>query len=518
MTENRNLPPYRGHFRIDRSNADDWVTQVPGGYRFRTPDWVSDLIIIQANIPKVTPEGTFAAAVPVLDHLVRTGVNALWVCPFFENRGNANTVSHYGNHGPQTLADDCFRATDYTGKQKELQAFVRAAHERNIYVFLDVVTYGLLAASPIYQAYRNGTDYDGMDVSDWFTGKPLYSGYAFDWKSRSLQEWFADRMTDLIRLYDFDGFRVDSEPFYLWYDSDGDGEADRYADIFSQVRLRVAGFEKQPDGSFRYPENGNGRLITVFSEKNNLRDHGYDFEQYGVIHYGKESILRFQISGGLHHNWFAERDLAEDVLCGHIADGKWFESGLKCSTAPPSAFRYYTYCISNHDYHSTAVDRKLWIPVYQAILAPFLPIWYLGEECGLTDHSGTWLNGIPVRTDELLEDPENAAFYDSFRRAIAIRRGYPELFLQFPDDLRQTNVAGVSCPDFLGYARFSAAHTALVLANPSDTGRTGRVRIPAALLRGEVWTDLMNGNAVRADGEHTVTCTIPANGVAVLYC
>ena len=218
------LPLYEGGESVTAENVGDYISLNNGRYKFTPPRWIEKLVIVEANIAKVTKEGTFAAATTeVLDHLVDMGVNGLWVTPIFDNRGNANVVSHYGNRGPHTLGEDCFRATEYEAKQEELKHFIKRAHEKNVYVFIDVVTYGALATSPMYQAYVNGTKFEGMDVSDWFTGNPAFSGYRYDWKSKTLQTWFADRMYDLINEYDFDGFRVDSEPSYLWHDADGDG-------------------------------------------------------------------------------------------------------------------------------------------------------------------------------------------------------------------------------------------------------------------------------------------------------
>lgn len=513
------LPPYRGNEPVTAETVGLLMRQTPDGYTFRVPEWVSDLVIAQANISKVTPEGTFAAAHSLLAHLARSGINGLWICPIFENRGNANASSHYGNHGPQTLADDCFRARDPAGKQAELRHFVDAAHRMGIYVFLDVVTYGLLAASPIYQAYLAGTAWEGLDVSDWFTGEALYSGYAFNWRSAGLRRWFTDRMADLIRLYDFDGFRVDSEPHYLWYTDDAGVR--RYADIFPKVRLRVAGFVRQADGSFRYPPDARGRQITVFSEKNNLRDHGYDFEQYGVIHYGNEKILRFQICFGGHTDWFRERDLVRDVQTGRLADGAWFEDALGVPPGTPNRFRFYTYCVSNHDYHSTAVNRRLWVLAYQALLAPFLPVWYIGEECGLLSLTDRWLNGLPLDIPALLSDPDGNAFYQSFLQIMRLRRAFPELFAHFAEDVRQANLARVNVTDgLLGYARTSPARTAIVLANPTDAPITGAVSLPRAVSDCDTWVEWMSGFPVSPERNATVLLVpaiqIPPTSIAVL--
>ena len=43
-----------------------------------TPDWVKTLVMAQVNISTATKEGTFEAAIKVLDHYQEMGVNGLW--------------------------------------------------------------------------------------------------------------------------------------------------------------------------------------------------------------------------------------------------------------------------------------------------------------------------------------------------------------------------------------------------------------------------------------------------------
>ena len=87
------LPAYEGEERVDVRSVNDYVTREGERYVFTPPDWIEDLIIVEANIAKVTKEGTVAAGTQVLDHLVDMGVNGLWLTPIFDNEGNANKVS-----------------------------------------------------------------------------------------------------------------------------------------------------------------------------------------------------------------------------------------------------------------------------------------------------------------------------------------------------------------------------------------------------------------------------------------
>ena len=475
--EKNKLPLYAGNERVTAENVSQYVSYVDGKYKFIPPQWIEKLVIVEANIAKVTADGTLATATTeVLDHLSEMGVNGLWLTPIFDNTGNANEVSHYGNRGPHTFGADCFKAIDHEERKEELRGFIKRAHEKNIYVFIDVVTYGALATSPMYQAYINGTEFEGQDVSDWFTGKPAFSGYKYDWRSKTLQTWFADRMLDLITEYDFDGFRVDSEPSYLWYDADGDGVVDTYADIFTDVRLRAAGYKKTSDGTYIYPEGADGRKLVIFSEINNLREYGYDFEQMGVIHYGEEISIGFQLAPETRKNWFLEEDIVSSVKQGRIADGRRFTEKLKVGEDFKNNFQYYSYCISNHDTHSSFVNGQIIVPVYQAILAPFIPIWYYGEECGFIDEENIWLNSKQINIKALLKSRKNKRLYEKFKRAIWIRRSYPHLFEVFPQDIRTTNIDSVAVSDgILAYARVSEDSVAFVVANLSKQSKKTKI-------------------------------------------
>ena len=72
-----NLPPIL---------PDSEVTLIPAGPGGRpmTPDWVKSLVLTEVHLETATPEGTFEAAVRVLDHLADLGVNGIWLTPIDE--------------------------------------------------------------------------------------------------------------------------------------------------------------------------------------------------------------------------------------------------------------------------------------------------------------------------------------------------------------------------------------------------------------------------------------------------
>jgi len=89
-----------------------------------------EAIIYELHIGTFTEEGTFAAAIKKLDHLVHLGITAIQIMPLAEFAGKFN----WGYDGAMWFAPD----SSY-GRPEDLKALVNAAHERSLMVFLDVV-------------------------------------------------------------------------------------------------------------------------------------------------------------------------------------------------------------------------------------------------------------------------------------------------------------------------------------------------------------------------------------------
>lgn len=128
-----------------------------------------EAIIYELHIGTFTPEGSYRAAIGKLDHLVKLGITAIQVMPLADFYGRFN----WGYDGTMLFAPE----SSY-GRPEDLKAFVDAAHDRGLMVFLDVVfnhfgPHGnyLPAVAPIFtERHRSpwgaGINYDakGADV------------------------------------------------------------------------------------------------------------------------------------------------------------------------------------------------------------------------------------------------------------------------------------------------------------------------------------------------------------------
>ncbi len=412
-----------------------------------SPDWMKSLIMVQFRVETATPEGTFAAATRVLDHLAETGVNGLWINPVFKRlpREVSPHFNGYGNEGPHTIAPELSGTEDPDASFAAAKAFVDAAHERNIRVLFDVITWGVAKQSPL-----------GTEHEDWFlfdgAKREVWAGWAYNWNVPAMREWFINACVQFIELTGADGFRCDLEPHITGYE------------VFREVRKRL--YEK-------------GHKIIIMPEFVNSREGVYDFEQVGV---GFEKALRRDAAPPIHESgsYYLENDIIQSIRSGRgVGMGELQEQGKG------GTLRYHTFNFACHDTGGARVLGSRLRTGYQAILAPFIPIWHLGEEWNNPYDTAPDKNNVLYfnHIDWAKRDaPENRAFFEDVKRQIRIRRSYPEIFEHFPESQRDANIARVEAVgnDLPAYARFAGGRAVVVVPNKSAEARSFEVRVPLA--------------------------------------
>ncbi|MBY3104731.1 maltose alpha-D-glucosyltransferase [Rhizobium laguerreae] len=113
------------------------------------PLWYKDAIIYQLHIKSFYDAngdgvGDFAGLHQKLDHIAALGVNAIWLLPFFPSprRDDGYDIADYGSV-----------SSDY-GTVEDFQAFVDAAHQRNIRVIIELVINHTSDQHPWFQRAR----------------------------------------------------------------------------------------------------------------------------------------------------------------------------------------------------------------------------------------------------------------------------------------------------------------------------------------------------------------------------
>ncbi|MDD3153556.1 MAG: alpha-amylase family glycosyl hydrolase [Victivallaceae bacterium] len=435
-------------------------------------DWIKSLIMVEVRIDSASPDWTVKGMPKVLDHLAEMGVNGVWIPPLCEG-------SHYGNYGIHTVNARITGEKEPAKRWQALKNFVDEAHKRNIRVFFDVVSWGASKHAPLRR-----------EKPEWFGDEiKKYGGWLFDWKNPELREWFASRIVEWILLTGADGFRCDCAPFYCEY---GPYET-------AKTRLRAM-----------------GRKTVFISEWGSARKNVFDFDQVSML---QEQHAKPRWVGDA----FLEKNLVDMVKSG---DEFW----VRDAKAPSGRERFYTYMISCHDSRQYLAQGRLYVLGYQAILAPYIPLWYLGEE---------WNNpvtGKPRKPGEkapwmydnkidwtLLDKPENRAFFESVKKLIRIRRSFPEIFEHFPEDHRDSNICKVDTDqkDLLQpYARYAGNKAVLVVPNNGKELRKFQISIPYERIGLDAAApvtvkDLMLDRAISSGKLRDFSASIAPDGVGV---
>ncbi len=435
-----------------------------------TPDWVRDLIIMEANLANATPEGTLESSKRVVDHVAQMGVNGLWITPVGDRVG----AHFYGNRGPHTIDDSLTGCSNYDEGWQKFADFVSYAHSKNVRVILDIVTWGTAEDSDLYREHP-----------DWYTGEDIWSGKEFDWSNPSLREWYIQTTVDMVMNTSIDGLRCDCEPDYAGYD------------IFREIRARLL---------------ARGKKILIISEHSNTRDGAFDLEQFGVFDY---KTVSFSDQQDKKINWF----LRDKSILAAIRRSEMIGQVQKEIQDGSAYYRFFSYCVSCHDFNGTAVKKDIAVLAYQALFAPFVPIWYLGEEFG-------WEAGGNIlyqKVDwEAMNDPENLAFMELVKEMIAIRRTHADVFSVFNENHRESNICAVTASGFgtvPAYARYIDGKAVIVLPNRTGDPATGSVTVPLATLGLSATeikvTDLITGKELTLDSTGTFTPTLAAGQMGV---
>lgn len=426
---------------------DDQVELLDDG----SPEWMRSLIMAELRIETITAEGTFQSAISALDHFAETGVNGLWINPIYERPRNA-IHNGYGNFGVHTVEPTLTGTDDVEESYAVIKEFVDAAHERNIRIFFDVIVWGTTKGAPLEtehpEFYSKNPDGSLSEVWD---------GYAFNWNSPELREFFTDAAVNLIMKTGADGFRVDLAPDTSGY----------YFEEVKQACLEQ------------------GRKIMVMSEGTSQHRGAFDLDQTSVG-WGPEArpwndpeaLAELQRKYGHHGEAFMNNNIVDCIKTGYLIGDHTMQSlGLG------GTLRFYTFNLLNHDDGAPNVRGNRVKFAYQAIFSPFIPIWWVGEEFinpGNKLYPGV-MYGAEIEWDRL-DQTRNREFYEDVKKYIRIRRENPEIFEYFPEQLIDANIEkvdsemiGWGANSLQAYARYQKNKAVVIVPNNEDADGTFKI-------------------------------------------
>lgn len=394
-----------------------------------TPEWINSLIIAEIRIGTCTPEGTFASAVKVLDHYQEMGVNGIWVTPINDPGETGNGYSNLGLH---TVDPALSGKEDYEEGWAEFKNFVDEAHKRDIRIILDIISWGTVKESPLYDEH-----------SDWYSGTEEWGGINWEWSNEEFKEWYMTELIDVAMKTGVDGFRYDCEPKYLGYE------------FHKEVRERLL---------------AKGRKLLMMTEGNNERLGAYDLGQYGV-----PEVLDNQYSLNPTQYFLEKYNIVDSIKTGDNIGSVFSQQ-----TGEGGNLQHYTYMLNCHDNQGSVVCGNRVAIGYQAIYAPFIPLWYIGEEWHNYTNENPQVQYVSTIDWDKLDEPENRAFYEDVKAMIRVRRQYPEIFNYFPESLRDTNICKVNvagCEGVQSYARYMDDTAIIIVPNYNVHDKSGKMTV-----------------------------------------
>ena len=168
----------------------------PLGYDWLYPDWNGrpweETVLYELHVGSFSPKGTFDGIRRKLDHFVKLGITAIELMPIADFPGRRN----WGYDGVLMFAPD--RAY---GDPESLKRLIDEAHGRGLMVFLDVV----------YNHFGPDGNYLHLYAKDFFTDRHKTPwGDAIDFSQPFVRDFFVANTLYWLEEYRFDGLRYDA--------------------------------------------------------------------------------------------------------------------------------------------------------------------------------------------------------------------------------------------------------------------------------------------------------------------
>ena len=441
--------------------------------KLSTPAWLDTAVMVELRIDMASIGGSFKESYDLIDFYAEAGVNVLWLAPVYERGAGGNG---YGNVGLHRIEPGLTGTTDQEAGWNELKKFVDYAHSKGLYVLLDIITWGTMYASPLFEEHP-----------DWYNGE-AWGNAAYNWRNDEFKEWFISNAVANIEKTGADGYRCDCEPFTAGYA------------VYAEIRKRL---------------NDKGIYPVIMSEEGGERRDVFDCEQDGVLLYS--AMTRGQLYQN-PVNFFVDGYL--DIVTASTKGDGLGGSSQQSNRRIKGTYRYYTNCITNHDYQARNVNGNRLKIGYAAIYAPYIPLWYMGDEFGVTMDYKAVLYDIAVDYFAVGTKDDQTLFFEDVKQMIAIRRGNPDLFANWPLSHRDTNIAEVKAEGLSvlqNYARYADGRMVIVLGNnEADNDGVCKVEIPFDKLDKTYdnykVTDLLTGQVIavgRADTVNHFSVIVP---------
>jgi glycosidase len=177
--------------------------------KVKHPEWSKNATIYQINTRQFSEEGTFKAAEKELPRLKELGIDIIWLMPIHE----IGEKNRKGTLGSPYAVKDYYSVNPEFGTLEDLKAFVKTAHDLDMYVILDWVANHtawdnvLVKDHPEWYAKDYKGDYRPTPWWDWSDIIDL------DYSKPELRKYMTDAMSYWVKEADIDGYRCDVAGF-----------------------------------------------------------------------------------------------------------------------------------------------------------------------------------------------------------------------------------------------------------------------------------------------------------------
>jgi glycosidase len=206
---------------------------------------IDKVVLYEIYVRNFTPEGTFRAIIPQLDHLKSLGVNTVWLMPIHP----VGVENRKGTFGSPYAVQNFYEVNPEFGTKEDFRALVNACHEKGLHILIDLVANHTAWDNPWIQEHPAWytTDSTGKIISpvaDWSDVADL------NFDNPEVLKEMEQVMAYWVEEFDIDGYRCDVAymvPNAFWKSS-----IERLRDIKPVIMLAEAAGAEFYEAGFDY--------------------------------------------------------------------------------------------------------------------------------------------------------------------------------------------------------------------------------------------------------------------------
>ncbi len=448
---------------------------------FRSPSWMKGLVMYEMRLEtfaEVATDGNyFKVAMARLPELADLGITAVSINPIGQGQGPVPNLRYRVLYGPSQPD----KLDPQLGSDADFARFVAEAHRLGIKVIVDNVVHGIAPSSPYVSGPNALPAHFFVRAADGSVVKTWWGTAQWNWSSVPLRQWWVQNLgVAWVEKYDVDGFRLDLVP-----------------DISP---------------------------IELWNE----------FKSGIVRETGKDIMLMPEMSPTTRASVFDVGQFDTGISVGHGKPDFYNGTANVVDTVKRSSHQFYSSQISSHDSRDYNAKGRLGAFAYGAIISPYLPGWFMGEEFNAKIDKGSIANTPAYVANGSLymsrlhwaEKTQNKTLYDQVKKLIQIRKEYVDIIAPGEAALKDTRITKVtrySGVDLEPYTMWRGTTSITVVAKRATPAGNATFSIPVDVMGMQAptftVTELLSGTVVeytRAQVLQGISMYVPQGGVVVV--